>query len=43
MMDADRAPGYRCRTQASTMPGDFIVTANPPFARHIVRSAIVFG
>jgi hypothetical protein len=35
MVDAGRTPGYRCRTQASTMRGDFIVAANPPVAQRL--------
>ena len=40
MTDAGRTPGYRCRTQASTMRGDFIVASNPLFAQRIAWSPI---
>lgn len=29
MMDAGGTPGYRCRTQAATMRGEFVVKSNP--------------
>ncbi len=30
MLDAGGTPGYRCRTQADTMRGDFVIRSNSP-------------
>jgi hypothetical protein len=43
MMKTGGTPGYRCRTQAATMRGDFIVASNPPLARHIARLSVVLN
>jgi hypothetical protein len=40
MMDAGGTPGYRRRTQAASMRGDFVVSSNSVFAQRIAHAPI---
>jgi hypothetical protein len=43
MMDAGGTPGYRCRTQAATMRGDFVVKSNPLLVQRAAFSPIAMN
>jgi len=43
MVEGGLTPGYRCRTRAATMRGDFAVTWKPPLYERIAQAPIVIG
>lgn len=43
MLDSGGTPGYRCRTQADTMRGDFLVTSNSPLDARLAFAPIAWN
>ncbi len=43
MMDVGGTPGYRCRTQAATMRGDFVVTSDSVLAQRLAHAPIAMN
>jgi hypothetical protein len=43
MMDVGGTPGYRCRTQAATMRGDFVVTSDSVLAQRMAHAPIAMN
>ena len=43
MVDAGGSPGYRCRTRADTMRGDFVVQSNSPLDQRVAFAPIALN